>query len=41
MFVGFLHLFATDENVQFNPFHEDTDLADPVSIYVLGTFCVM
>ncbi|XP_060593443.1 PAN2-PAN3 deadenylation complex catalytic subunit PAN2-like [Ruditapes philippinarum] len=27
---GYLHLFATDENIQFNPFHEDTDLADPV-----------
>jgi hypothetical protein len=30
-FAGYLHLFATDENIQFNPFHEDTDLADPVS----------
>ncbi|KAL4222806.1 poly(A)-specific ribonuclease [Mactra antiquata] len=27
---GYMHLFATDDNVVFNSFHEDTDLADPV-----------
>ncbi|KAH3783339.1 hypothetical protein DPMN_161276, partial [Dreissena polymorpha] len=27
---GFLHIFATDENVIFNPFIEETCLADPV-----------
>lgn len=27
---GFLHLFATDENVSFNPVPEEVDFADPV-----------
>ena len=31
MIPGYMHMFATDENVLFNPFHEETTLADPVS----------